>query len=147
MMYHREHDGPFKLMDYGPQPLVVNIEKATKQNQNYRTVLWTGQYLQLVLMSIPVCGEIGLELHPDTDQFLRIESGTGVAMMGPSRNELNYQCPISAGYAVFVPAGTWHNVVNTGNYPLKIYSIYAPPHHSHGTVQKTKAQADAEEKH
>ena len=96
-------------------------------------------------MSIPVGGEIGLEVHPDTDQFLRIESGTGMAMMGPAENRLHYKRPVSAGFAVFVPAGTWHNVVNTGKRPLKIYTIYAPPHHPHGTVQATKAIADMEE--
>lgn len=133
------------VQDHGPQPFVTNIDKATRQNTNYRTALWTGQHLQLTLMSIPVGGEVGLEVHPDTDQFLRIESGTGMAMMGPAENRLHYKRPVSAGFAVFVPAGTWHNVVNTGKRPLKIYTIYAPPHHPHGTVQATKAIADMEE--
>lgn len=132
------------MNDYGPEPFVINIDKATRQNTNYRTALWTGQYLQLTLMSIPVGGEIGLEVHPDTDQFLRIESGIGIVMMGSSKNRLNYQRPVSDGYAVFVPAGTWHNIINTGNCPLKIYTIYAPPHHPQGTVQTTKAVADME---
>lgn len=132
------------MNDYGPEPFVVNIDQATLQNPNYRTALWTGNYLQLTLMSIPVGGEIGLEIHPDTDQFLRIESGNGLTMMGPAKERLNYQRPVGDGYAIFVPAGTWHNVINTGNRPLKMYSIYAPPHHPHGTVQVTKAQADAE---
>lgn len=130
--------------DYGPEPFITNIDKATRQNTNYRTALWTGQYLQLTLMSIPVGGEIGLEVHPDTDQFLRIESGNGMAMMGSVQNRLNYQRAVSGGYAVFVPAGTWHNIINTGNCPLKIYTIYAPPHHPHGTIQATKAIADTE---
>lgn len=133
------------INDYGPEPFVTNIDKATMQNKNYRTALWTGQNLQLTLMSIPVGGEIGLEVHPNTDQFLRIESGNGITMMGPDENRLNYQRPVSDGYAVFVPAGTWHNIINTGSYPLKIYTIYAPPHHPHGTVQPTKAIADTEE--
>ena len=118
------------ISDYGPEPFVTNLDKATRQNTNYRTALWTGQHLQLTLMSIPVCGEIGLEVHPDTDQFLRIEKGNGMVMMGP---------------AVFVPAGTWHNIINTGNCSLKIYTVYAPPHHPHGTIQATKAIADMEE--
>lgn len=130
--------------DYGPQPFVTNIDKATRQNINYRTALWTGEHLQLTLMCIPVCGEIGLEVHPDTDQFLRIESGRGMVLMGSSKDKLNYQQPVWDGYAVFVPAGTWHNVINTGSCPLKIYTIYAPPHHPHGTVQETKAVADRE---
>ncbi len=133
------------ITDYGPEPFIVNIDQATLQNTNYRTALWTGSNLQLTLMSIPAGGEIGLEVHPDTDQFIRIESGNGIAMMGPSRCCLNVQCPVCSGYAVFVPAGTWHNIVNAGKQPLKIYTIYAPPHHPHGTVQKTKAQADLEE--
>ncbi len=133
------------ISDYGPEPFVTNLDKATRQNTNYRTALWTGQHLQLTLMSIPVCGEIGLEVHPDTDQFLRIEKGNGMVMMGPAENRLNYQRPVSDGYAVFVPAGTWHNIINTGNCSLKIYTVYAPPHHPHGTIQATKAIADMEE--
>lgn len=132
------------LDDYGPEPFVINTDKAVRQNPNYRTALWTGQYLQLTLMCIPIGGEIGLEVHPETDQFLQIESGNGIAMMGSCENRLNYQRPVCGGYGVFVPAGTWHNIINTGSCPLKIYTVYAPPHHPHGTVQTTKAAADAE---
>ena len=134
------------INDYGPEPFVTSIEEVTQRNGNYRASLWTGQYLQLTLMCIPAGGEIGLEMHPDTDQFLRIESGNGMAMMGPAKDRLNYQRPVCAGYAVFVPAGTWHNLVNTGNCPLKIYTLYAPPHHPHGTAQATKAVADREDR-
>lgn len=133
------------VVDYGPNPYVTNINRATLNNNNYRRVLWTGQHLQSTLMSIPPGGEIGLEVHPGTDQFLRVESGFGMAMMGPAQNNLNYRQQVRNDSAIFVPAGTWHNVVNTGRVALKLYSIYAPPHHPHGTVQKTKAQADAEE--
>ena len=115
------------------------------QNTNYRIVLWTGCHLQLTLMSIPVGGDIGLEVHPDTDQFLRIEDGNGMVTMGPSRNCIELQCPVCDGCAVLVPAGTWHNIVNTGCKPLKIYTIYAPPHHPWGTIQPTKADADMQE--
>lgn len=132
------------LKDYGPKPFVTNIDKVTRQNRNYRTALWTGQHLQLTLMSIPVGGEIGLEVHPDTDQFLRIESGNGMTFMGCDKKRLDYQQSVSDGSAVFVPAGTWHNIINTGSCPLKIYTIYAPPHHPHGTVQATKAIANME---
>lgn len=146
-MYRKSRDDCFKLSvtDYGPKPFVINIDRAALQNTNYRTALWTGCYLQLTLMSIPVGGEIGLEVHPDTDQFIKSESGNGIVMMGSSEDCLNFQRPIRNGYAVFVPAGTWHNIINTGNQPLKIYTVYAPPHHPHGTVQTTKAQADREE--
>lgn len=145
-MYRKNRDDYFKtpVTDYGPNPFVINIDRATMQNTNYRTALWTGDRLQLTLMSIPVGGEIGLEVHPDTDQFLRLEGGNGIVMMGPSQDCLNFQRPVCSGFAVFVPAGTWHNMMNTGNQPLKIYTIYAPPHHPHGTVQVTKAQADRE---
>lgn len=146
-MYQKSRDrcSRMPIADYGPRPFVTNIEQATVQNTNYRTALWTGCNLQLTLMSIPVGGEIGLEMHPDTDQFLRFEEGTGMAIMGPARDCLNFQRPVCSGFALFVPAGTWHNVINTGNQPLKIYTIYAPPHHPHGTVQATKAQADLEQ--
>ena len=133
--------------DYGPEPFVVNIDQATRQNTNYRTALWTGQELQLTLMSIPVGGEIGREVHPETDQFLRIESGLGFVMMGKTKSALNYRRTVNGDFAVIVPAGTWHNIVNTGRTPLKIYSIYAPPQHPFGTVHRTKADAEQAEKH
>lgn len=133
------------MTDYGPYPFVIDIEKATVNNNTYRTALWTGNYLQLTLMSIPVGGDIGLEVHPDTDQFLRIEEGNGVVTMGENKNNMYFFQNVYDNYAIFVPAGTWHNVINTGNKPLKIYTIYAPPHHPHGTVQQTKAIAEAQE--
>lgn len=133
------------LTDYGPEPFVVNIDRATKQNCNFRTALWTGNHLQLTLMCIPVGEEIGLESHPHLDQFLRIEDGYGLVKMGNSADKLNYQKEVCDGFAVFVPAGTWHNIINTGNRPIKLYSIYAPPQHPHGTVQATKADAEHED--
>jgi len=93
-------------------------------------------------MTIPVGGDIGLEVHPDTDQFLRIEKGQGIVQMGSSRNRLTTHQPALEGFAIFVPAGTWHNLTNIGNEPLHLYSIYAPPHHPHGTVHPTKAIAE-----
>lgn len=144
-MKRNRHCFHLPMGDYGPDPFVTNIDKATLQNRNFRTALWTGRHLQLTLMSIPTGGEIGLEIHPETDQFIRIESGNGMVMMGPAKNRLNFQRPVSDGYAVFVPAGTWHNIINTGNRPLKIYTIYAPPHHPHSTVHATKDIADAQE--
>ena len=136
-----------EIRDYGGKPLSVNIDRFTKLNQNYRTALWTGDHLQVTLMSIPVRGDIGLENHPDTDQFIRIESGHALVMMGNDKDNLNYRERVDGDYAVIVPAGTWHNIVNVGNTPLKLYSIYAPPHHPFGTVHKTKADAEADETH
>ncbi len=140
---HRKRRNKFR--DHGPNPFVVNIERATKQNDYYRIALWTGEYLQLTLMSINVGDEIGLELHTDLDQFIRIEKGRGVVMMGDNRDRLDFKARVYDDDAIFIPAGKWHNLINTGRSPLKLYSIYAPPQHPHGTVHETKE--DAEEYH
>ncbi|WP_343208787.1 cupin domain-containing protein [Anaerolentibacter hominis] len=132
-------------VDYGPEPFVVNIACAAIQNSFYRRVLWTGCNLQLTVMCIPPCGEIGLEMHSQTDQFIRLEEGQGVVMMGNCEDYLDFQEPVCQDEAVFVPAGIWHNIVNTGCTPLKLYTIYAPPHHPHGTIHYTKAESDASE--
>jgi len=128
--------------DYGPEPFVVDIEKATLENNNYRTTLWTGNNLQLTLMSINVGEDIGLEVHPDLDQFLRIEEGQGIVQMGDRKDNLDFQENVYDDFAFIIPAGKWHNLTNIGNTPIKLYSIYAPPQHPHGTVHKTKADAE-----
>ena len=133
------------LKDYGPDPLVVNINNATKNNSTFRTALWTGNHLQLTLMSINVGEDIGLEIHPNTDQFIRIERGQGLVQMGNRKDYLSFERRVFEDYAILVPAGTWHNITNIGNIPLKLYSIYAPPQHPKGTVHKTKADATAAE--
>lgn len=133
------------VSDYGPYPLVINIDKATKQNNTYRTALWTGEHLQVTLMSINAGEDIGLEIHPCLDQFLRIEQGQGLVKMGKNKDNLEFQRRVADDYAIIIPAGTWHNLINTGNIPLKLYSIYAPPQHPKGTVHKTKADAVAAE--
>lgn len=127
-----------KSIDQGPNPFVTNIHEAALRNNTFRAALWTGEYLQLTLMSIEVCDDIGLEMHPDVDQFLRLEQGQGIVMMGEDKNNLCYQQKVGKDYVIFIPAGTWHNLVNTGNIPIKLYSIYAPPNHPHGTVHVTK---------
>ncbi|MCK8818078.1 cupin domain-containing protein [Natroniella sulfidigena] len=131
-----------QLRDYGPCPFVINIEAATKQNDYYRVALWTGEYLQLTLMSIEAGDDIGLEVHPDHDQFIRIERGQGIVVMGDRRDQLNFQERVYNGSAIFIPADKWHNVINTGRRPLKLYSIYAPPEHPRGTVHETKEDAE-----
>ncbi|MCM3764472.1 cupin domain-containing protein [Neobacillus niacini] len=133
------------LRDYGPNPLVININEAAKQNNTYRTALWTGKHFQVTLMSLNVGEDIGLEIHPHVDQFLRIEQGQGIVQMGKRKDALSFQRPVSDDFAIIIPAGTWHNVTNTGNVPLKLYSIYAPPNHPFGTVHPTKAAAMAAE--
>lgn len=130
------------LKDYGPEPFVINIEEATMQNTNFRTALWTGKHFQLTLMSINVDGEIGLEIHPTTDQFLRIEQGDGIVMMGDEKDKLTFKKSVTDDDIIIIPAGKWHNVVNVGNKPLKVYSIYAPPQHPFGTVHITKENED-----
>lgn len=136
---------PIILKDYGPAPFVVDIEDAAKQNDNFRLALWTGKHLQLTLMSLNVGEDIGLEVHPDLDQFIRIEEGRGLVKMGDTRDKLDFQANVSEDYAFIIPAGKWHNLINTGNRPLKLYSIYAPPQHPFGTVHRTKADAQAAE--
>lgn len=133
------------LKDYGPKPFVVNIEKATNQNRNFRTALWTGENLQVTLMSIKVGEDIGLEIHPTVDQFIRVEEGWGIVKMGDSKDNLTFMKRVYNNDAIMVPAGTWHNLINAGNQPLKLYTIYAPPEHPRGTVHKTKAEAQSAE--
>lgn len=136
-----------RINDYGPEPFVVNINEISNYNNTFRTALWTGKHLQLTLMSIEVGGEIGLEIHPNVDQFLRIESGQGIVIMGERKDCLDFERRVCDDFAIIIPAGTWHNLINTGNTPIKLYSIYAPPQHPHGTVHNTKADSDAAEEH
>ncbi|GAA4284384.1 hypothetical protein GCM10022261_19150 [Brevibacterium daeguense] len=126
------------LTDHGPNPYVINIEEATLANENFRSTLWTGQHIQMTVMSIPVGGDIGLEVHPETDQFLRLEQGRGRVQMGPSKDELTFDEEVSDDWVILVPAGSWHNVTNIGDEPMKVYAIYGPPEHVHGTVHKTQ---------
>lgn len=128
-----------KLTDHGPNPYVVDIEDATLANENFRTTLWTGEFLQMTVMSIPVGGDVGLEIHSDTDQFLRLEQGRGRVQMGPSKDDLTFDEEVEDDWVILVPKGYWHNVTNIGDVPMKLYSLYAPPHHDHGTVHKTQA--------
>lgn len=131
--------------DYGKQPLVLNIEDATLSNDNFRVAKWTGSNLQMTLMAIPIGEDIGLEVHDDHDQFLRIEQGKARIEMGLSSDVLDFQSEAEDDYAVFVPAGVWHNITNIGDTPLKLYSIYAPSEHPFGTVHATKSDAEADE--
>ena len=127
--------------DYGAEPTVLDIESYTLANENFRTVLWTGGNLQVTVMAIPVGGDVGLELHNGIDQFLRVEEGTAQVMMGDSADRIDVQ-------RFVVPAGKWHNIVNKGDKPLKIYSIYAPAEHPHGTIHKTQQESmEAEHAH
>lgn len=124
--------------DYGPNPFVIDLNKAAQQNDNFRSTLWTGAYLQVTLMSIPVGKIIGMEAHPDHDQILRIEDGLGLIQLGEDKFSMYGQYLAFTNYVILVPAGTWHNIINVGNEPLKISSFYAPPNYSWGMVQRTR---------
>ena len=118
---------------------VKNIEQETLNNNNFRKVLYTSQHGQVVVMSLLPNEDIGMEVHSYTDQFFRVDSGEGKVIMDGEESI------ISDGFAVVVPAGTQHNVINTSSdKPLKLYTIYMPPHHVDGTVHATKAVAEAD---
>jgi mannose-6-phosphate isomerase-like protein (cupin superfamily) len=134
-----------QIRDNGPQPNAFDIEQVTTENTAYRVVAWTGTYLQVTLMAIPVGESIGLEAHPETDQFLRLDAGRGRVRMGPSKDELTFVKDVSDGWSIQVPAGTWHDVENTGDEPLRLYTIYAPVHHAPGIVQQRRADAERDE--
>ena len=136
--YNNKYCRKSNIKDHGWEPYVVDIEEVTKENNVFRRAIWTGKYLQVTLMCINPGEDIGLEIHEDTDQFLRIESGNGIVKMGKDKDKLEFEKKVNDDYAIVIPAGTWHNVYNTGNKPLKLYSIYAPPHHPKGTVHITK---------
>jgi mannose-6-phosphate isomerase-like protein (cupin superfamily) len=118
---------------------VHDIEKLTRVNEDFRRVLYTGGRIQLVLMSLPPGGEIGEEIHAENDQFFRVESGEGLVVIDGTRT------PIKNDFAVVVPAGARHNVINTGSEPLKLYTLYGPPHHMDGTVHHTREEAEADD--
>lgn len=120
---------------------VADIEELTEGNSDFRRVLYTGKGLQLVLMSLRPGEEIGLETHGDRDQFFRIEQGSGEVWID------GVSTKIKGDDAVIVPAGAKHNVVNTGEGPLRLYTIYGPPEHRDQTIHKTKADAEAAEEH
>lgn len=147
-MYHNNnHTCNLQIKDCGPEPMITNIDRMTKINSNYRTALWTGDHLQVTLMCIPVGGSIGLEMHEDTDQFIRIEDGYALVKMGKCKDNLDCQQRVNGNFAFVIPACTWHNIVNIGRTPLKLYSIYAAPKHPFGTVHRTKEEAECTEKH
>lgn len=124
---------------------VDDIEKATLDNPHFREVLFTGSRLQLTVMTIPPGGEVGLEMHDGLDQFIRIESGRAMVTLGPSRDEVDETHDVGDDWVAIIPGGTWHNVVNAGDEPLQLYSLYSPPEHPDGTIHPTKADSDADE--
>ncbi len=130
------------MADHGSEPYVVDIEATTLENETYRTTLWTGNHLQLTVMSIKPGDDIGLEVHAENDQFLRVEAGRGRCQMGPTAEDLPFDEPVQDGSAILVPAGTWHNVSNVGDEDLKVYALYGPADHLPGTVHDTHHDAE-----
>ena len=126
----------------GAKASVINIRNEVISNQNFRKAVWTGEYLQVTVMSIPVGGEIGVEMHDNLDQLIKVESGCATVYMGKEKDALKEVGYVNNNYAILIPAGTWHNVVNRCLCPLKVFSIYAPPQHPFDTVHKTKEDAD-----
>lgn len=123
------------------EPFVIDIEQATLGNENYREVSWTGEHIQLVLMSLAPGEEIDLEKHDDLDQFIRVEQGQAQIQMGRTRDDLNFERNVEHDWATLIPAGYYHYVKNTGDTALKIYTLYAPGTHPEETVHKTYQEA------
>ena len=132
------------MTDNDNQVYILDIEETTIANTNFRTTLWTGKHTQLTVMCVKPGDEIGLEVH-HVDQFLRAEAGEATVYTGPNKDSVKEAGKLTADMAILVPAGTWHNFVNTGSEDLKLYSLYSPAEHEPGTVHTTKAEADAAE--
>ena len=124
---------------------VADIEAATLGNEHFRAVLYTGKHAQLTVMRLAPGEEIGWEAHDNLDQFLRVEQGRGRLDLGRTESQVDEHHDLGDDWAIIVPAGIWHNVVNTGAGDLKLYSLYTPPEHPAGTIHRTKAEADAAE--
>lgn len=125
---------------------VGDIEQVTLDNTTFRTVVFTGEHTQLTVMRIAPGEDIGREVHHDRDQFLRFEQGQARVELGRTEEAVDEAHEVSDDWAVIIPAGTWHNVVNTGTDDLKLYSLYSPPEHPDGTVHVTKADAEEAER-
>jgi mannose-6-phosphate isomerase-like protein (cupin superfamily) len=124
---------------------IGDIERETLDNTTFRTVLFTGEHAQLTVMRLAPGEDIGLESHPTHDQFIRIEDGQGRVELGETNERIDETHEVEDDWAIVIPAGVWHNVVNTGSSDMKLYSLYAPPEHPPDTVHETKADAEAAE--
>jgi mannose-6-phosphate isomerase-like protein (cupin superfamily) len=122
---------------------VGDVERATLDNTDFRRVLFTGRHTQLTVMRLAPGEEIGLEMHDHLDQFIRIEQGKAQVTLGRSKEQIDEEHQVEDDWAVIVPSGVWHNVINAGTDELKLYSLYSPPEHPSGTIHHTKADADA----
>ena len=129
------------MSDAGGMPLLINLHTAAERNHLFRNTLWTGEGLQLTVMSIPASDEIGVEMHEDLDQMLRIEEGIALVQIGKSEDRLHDERRLGAGCAILIPRGIYHNVRNLGRTPLQLSSVYGPPAHAKGTVHRTAEDA------
>lgn len=124
--------------EHGGDVYSLSVAGTARKNRSFRESVWTGDHLQLTVMSIDRGNDIGVEVHNDTDQYIRVEQGCAVALVGASADNLSEKYRLFSGDAIFIPACTWHNIVNSGRGALKLSSIYAPPHHPRCTVQRNK---------
>lgn len=138
--YYNEQKSNY-IKDYGNMPLAIDIKEIARQNESFRSTLWTGEHFQITLMNILPNESIGLEIHPNTDQFIQIIQGTGMVKIGDAQNNLDFSKRVGENESIIIPAGKWHNLINIGNDSIKLFSIYAPPQHPKGTVHLTKADA------
>lgn len=124
----------------------INIEELASTNTNYREVLYTGEYSQLTIMSVAPGDEVGTELHRNIDQFVHVESGIGRLTLGPKKNDVEETHDLEKGWAGFIPAGAWHNIVNTGTEDLRFYTVHCPALYPREVVYETRAEAEAAER-
>lgn len=141
----RGNKEPDVYTDYGPAPFAANLRRLALRNKAFRTAIWTGDNMQVTLMSID--DEIGMETHPNRDQMLYIVHGNGLIMMGRGKNRQEIRRRVGPGTAIMIPAGAWHNLFNTGNTPLKLFSVYSPTQHQRGTIHMTREDAEREHNH
>lgn len=147
MVLQKHSEVPVSAKRTSPVVWSDNIEKLTKANTNWRNVIYTSDKLQISLMSVPPNEELGLEVHPKNDQFFRIESGQGKLVIGKPNAANHQDFLLTDGSAAVVPRGIWHNVINTSTTnPLKLYTLYGPPHHPLGTVDTTHTEEISREK-
>jgi mannose-6-phosphate isomerase-like protein (cupin superfamily) len=125
---------------------VGDIERRTLENETFRTVLFTGAHTQLTVMRLAPGEDIGRERHPNRDQFIRLEEGQARIELGAQADRVDEALDVTEDWAVLIPAGIWHNVINNGSGDLRLYSLYAPPEHPDGTVHRTKEEAEAAER-
>ena len=131
---------PKHIKDKGNYPYIFSFGNMSRDCTAFREAFWTGEHMQLVRMNIPAGEDIGKEIHEDTDQLITVTDGKAEVLMGRGENRMSHLGELRNGDSVIIPAGHWHNIINRGSSPLKIISIYSPPHHPYGTMQKSNSK-------